>query len=73
MTHVGCPCCQLRLTSAMAAQLLACPECGRSLRVIGTAESAVGFSLFVPQDALNPLPEAIAVSVPLPDPARGTI
>jgi hypothetical protein len=68
MTHVGCPCCQLRFTAAMAAYLLACPECGRPPQLIGAAEGVVGFRLFIPQDLPNPLPEAIAVSIPLPDP-----
>jgi len=68
MTHVGCPCCQLRFSAATAAHLLACPECGRPPHVIGAAEGVVGFRLFIPEDVPNPLPEAIAVSIPLPDP-----
>lgn len=68
MTHVGCPCCQLRFTPATAAYLLACPECGRPPQLIGAAEGVVGFRLFIPEDVPNPLPEAIAVSLPLPDP-----
>jgi hypothetical protein len=58
----------LRFTPATAAHLLACPECGRPPRLIGTAEGVVGFRLFIPEDVPNPLPEAIAVSIPLPDP-----
>jgi hypothetical protein len=68
MTHVGCPCCQLRFTSATAALLVACPECGRPPQLIGAAEHVVGFRLFIPADAPNALPEAIAVSIPVPDP-----
>lgn len=70
MTHVGCPCCQLRFTSATAAHLLACPECGRPPRLIDSAEGVVGFRLFIPQGAPNSLPEAVAVSIPLPNPAN---
>jgi hypothetical protein len=36
--------------------------------VIGAAEGVVGFRLFIPEDVPNPLPEAIAVSIPLLDP-----
>ena len=68
MTHVGCPCCQLRFTAATAAHLLACPECGRPPQLIGAAEGVVGFRLFIAEDVPNQLPEAIAVSIPLPDP-----
>ena len=68
MTHVGCPCCQLRFTPATAALLVACPECGRPPQLIGAAEGVVGFRLFIAEDVPNPLPEAIAVSIPLPDP-----
>ena len=68
MTHVACPCCQLRFTPATAAHLLACPECGRPPRLIDTAEGVVGFRLFIEERVPSPLPEAIAVSIPLPDP-----
>ena len=73
MAHVACPCCQLRFTSATAAQLLACPECGRPPQLIGAAEGVVGFRLFIPEDVPHPLPEAIAVALPLPDPAGGPV
>jgi hypothetical protein len=58
----------LRFTAATAAHLLACPECGRPPQLIGAAEGVVGFRLFIAEDVPNPLPEAIAVSIPLPDP-----
>jgi hypothetical protein len=35
---------------------------------MSSAEGVVGFRLFIPQDAPNPMPEAIAVSIPVPDP-----
>lgn len=71
MTHVACPCCQLRFTPATAAHLLACPECGRSPQLMSAAEGVIGFRLFIPADVPNPLPHAIAVSIPLPDPGAG--
>jgi hypothetical protein len=61
----------LRFTPATAAHLLACPECGRPPQLIGAAEGVVGFRLFIPEDVPNTLPEAIAVSIPLPDPGAG--
>jgi hypothetical protein len=71
MTHVGCPNCRLRFASAEAAYLVACPECGRPPQPIAGAEGVVGFRLFVVEDAPHELPEAVAVSVPIPDPGGG--
>jgi hypothetical protein len=69
MTHVGCPSCCVRFTPASAAQLASCPECGRPLRPIVGAEGVVGFRLFVPEDVTQEMPEAVAVSIPIVDPA----
>jgi hypothetical protein len=44
-----------------------CPECGGRLERIAGLERAVGFRLFGPQDAPHSLPEAVAVSVPVPE------
>ena len=71
MTHVGCPSCRLRFTAAAAAYLVACPECGRPPQPIAGAEGVVGFRLFVLEDALPELPEAVAVSIPVQDPDAG--
>ncbi len=74
MTHVGCPSCCLRFTSAAAAHLIACPKCGRPPQLIARAEGVVGFSLFVPENgAWNERPEALAIAIglPIPDPGRG--
>jgi hypothetical protein len=68
MTHVGCPNCRLRFTSAAAAYLVACPECGRPPQQIAGAEGVLGFRLFVLEDVPQALPEAVAVSIPIPDP-----
>jgi hypothetical protein len=71
MTHVGCPNCRLRFASAAAAYLVACPECGRPPQPIAGAEGIVGFRLFVPEDLPHELPEAVAVSIPIPDRPEG--
>jgi hypothetical protein len=67
MTHVCCPDCRLRFTASATAHVVACPECGRPPQAIAGAEGVVGFRLFIVEDAPHELPEAIAVSVPLPD------
>jgi hypothetical protein len=72
MTHVGCPSCQLRFTAAAAAYLVACPECGRPPQPIGAAAAVVGFKLFVPEDLPGEMPEAVAASIPVPDPDAGS-
>ena len=67
MTHVGCPSCRLRFTSAAGAHFVACPECGRTTQPIAGAEGVVGFRLFTVEDLPYELPEAVAVSLPVPD------
>ena len=67
MTHVGCPSCRLRCASAAAAYLGACPQCGRAPQPIADAEGAVGFRVFIVKDPPQELPEAVAVSLPVPD------
>jgi hypothetical protein len=71
MTHVCCPACRLRFTLAAAAYLVACPECGEPPQRISSLERAVGFRLFGPEDIPLVLPEAAAVSIPVPDPGAG--
>lgn len=68
MTRVGCPICRLRFTAATTASLVACPECGGRPQVIAGAADLLGFRLFVLEDIASELPEAAAVSIPLPDP-----
>jgi ribosomal protein L32 len=65
--YVACPNCRLRFSSAAAAQLVACPECGRAPQSIADAESLVGFRLVTVEDLPRTLPEALAVSLPVPD------
>jgi hypothetical protein len=69
MTHVACPGCRLRFASTAAAYLVACPECGRPPQPMAGAEEVVGFRLFVLEDVPHHLPEAVSVSVAIPDPA----
>jgi hypothetical protein len=71
MTQDCCPSCRLRFTAAAAAYLVTCPECGRPAQPIARAEDVVGFRLFVGEDAPPALPEALAASIPLPDPRAG--
>jgi len=68
---VGCPSCRLRFTAAAAAYLAACPQCGQPPQSIPGPEAAVGFRLFVVEDGPRELPEAVAVSIPIPDPGAG--
>lgn len=72
MTHVCCPNCRLRFTPAAAAYLMVCPECGEPPQPLAGLE-AFGFRLFRLEAVPNSLPEAVAVSIPIPDPgARGS-
>jgi len=72
MTHACCPGCRLRFTPAAAAQLAFCPQCAGALVAMPGLEGAVGFRLFKAEDLIRTsLPEAIAVSRPLPKPPSG--
>jgi hypothetical protein len=71
MTHACCPNCRLRFTPAAAAYLSACPECGEPPHPSLGLEGVVGFRLFRLEDVPHSLPEALAVSIPIPDPGGG--
>jgi hypothetical protein len=71
MTHVCCPRCRLRFTAAASAYIAACPECGEPPQQI-TSESALGFRLVGPEDLPIELPQAVAVSIPLPEPGTSS-
>jgi hypothetical protein len=68
MTHVCCPDCRLRFTPAAAAYLVACPKCDEPPQTLAGVERVVGFRLFRPGDVPHSLPQAVAVSIPIPDP-----
>ena len=67
MTHLCCPHCRLRFTPAAGAYLLACSQCGEPPQPCSLRD-AVGFRIFRLEDVPPALPEAIAVSLPIPDP-----
>lgn len=67
MTHVCCPSCRLRFTPAAAAYLAACPGCGERPQPIAGPEGIVGFRLFTVEDVPHELPQAIVISLPVPD------
>jgi hypothetical protein len=71
MTHLCCPSCRLRFTPAASAYLTACPECGQPPRPLSDLRSAIGLRLFRVEDLPQPLPEAVAVSIPVLDPDAG--
>ena len=71
MTHVCCRHCRLRFTPAAAAHLVSCPECGEPPQTLAGLEESLGFRLFRLADVPHSLPEAIAVSIRLPDPGGG--
>jgi hypothetical protein len=66
MTHLCCPICRLRFTPAAAAYVGACPDCGEPVRRSNLRDT-VGFRLFRLEDIPRSLPEAVAVSIPVPD------
>jgi hypothetical protein len=71
MTHVCCPDCRLRFTPAAAAHLVACPGCGEPPQTLAGLDGMLGFRLFRLEDVPHSLPEAVAVSLPIPDPSGG--
>jgi hypothetical protein len=58
----------MRFDSAAAACLVACPECGEQLEPIASLEHSVGYRLVRFDELFDPLPQAIAVSLPHPVP-----
>lgn len=61
-----CPGCRVRFAPATAAYLVACPECGKPPEQVSGLDALVGFRLVGPDDGTRSLPEAIAVSLPIP-------
>jgi hypothetical protein len=69
MTRLCCPRCRLRFTPAAAAYIVACPECGKPPETIASLELAFGFRVFRLEDLPHALPEAVADSIPVFEPA----
>jgi hypothetical protein len=69
MTHLCCPRCRLRFSAAASAYITLCPGCAEPPRPT-SLESSVGFRLVGPDDLPYELPEAVAVSLPVPDPGE---
>jgi hypothetical protein len=67
MTHLCCPRCRLRFSPAAGTYLVACPECGEPPQP-SNLEGTVGFRMFRLEDVPHELPQAVAVSIPVPDP-----
>jgi hypothetical protein len=71
MTHACCARCRIRFAPPAAAYLTACPVCGEPLQPLAGLAAAVGYRLFRLEDAPRDLPEAIELSMPIPDPGLG--
>jgi predicted RNA-binding Zn-ribbon protein involved in translation (DUF1610 family) len=71
MNHVCCSSCLLRFTPAVSAYVLACPECGGSLRPAANLRETVGFRLVGADDLPYSLPQAVAVAMPDPSTSDG--
>jgi hypothetical protein len=68
MTHVCCPSCRLRFTPAATAYLIACPLCDDRLQQVASLSAMFGYRLFDVEDTPESLPQALAVSVRIPEP-----
>jgi hypothetical protein len=68
MTHVSCPRCRLRFTPVAAASLSACPSCEEALQADANAEQVLGFRLVTAEGAVDAVPTAVAMALPIPDP-----
>ena len=64
MTRLSCPTCRLRFPPA-ASQSAICPECGRGLQSVPSAEAALGYRLFVATDAPSAPPVAAEMALPI--------
>jgi hypothetical protein len=71
MTRLCCPGCQLRFPPVASSYLIACPECSEPLQPIAGLESSLGLRLFAPDDMPGAFADAIAVSLPAPEPGVG--
>ena len=67
MTQTCCTNCRIRFTPAAAAHLTTCPECHEPLQPAAELAGVMGYQLFRLEDAPHALPEAMEVSMPIPD------
>ncbi len=65
MSGLCCPGCHLRFPRS-AAHITVCPQCGLPPASVSGPGNLIGYRLFDPLDNPHSLPEAIAVSLPLP-------
>ena len=70
MTLLSCPDCRLRFSAAASAYVTTCPECGEPPQPTDLG-SSLGFRLVGAAELRSELPEALAVSIPVPDPGAG--
>jgi hypothetical protein len=68
VSNIGCAGCRLRFTRAHAAHLGSCPRCALPMAQFANPEQIVGFRLYTPEPVNDPLPTAVAISLPVPDP-----
>ncbi len=68
MTHVCCLRCRLRFTPGAAAYITVCPGCGESPHQTASPEDVMGFRLLGPEDLPIEQPQAVAVSLWVPEP-----
>jgi hypothetical protein len=68
MTRLCCLGCRLRFAPAATAYLSWCPECGLPPTPVDDPGSLVGLKLFAAPNLADVLPEAMAVSLPRPEP-----
>jgi hypothetical protein len=71
MTRLCCPSCRLRFPPAASSYLIACPDCSEPLQPIDGLESTLGLRLFTLDSLPASFPEAIAASLPVPEPGTG--
>jgi hypothetical protein len=64
MTRLSCPSCRLRFNTVAAATLTTCPDCGRDLDAVTSAQAILGYRLFEPGDP-RPLPIAVEAALPI--------
>ena len=67
MTRLSCPSCQLRFSTALTATQTTCPECGRPLEAVSSAEGTLGLRLFSGPDLRPALPMAVEAALPVDD------